>query len=353
MKERKIYKVKIMFNDMVKNCDELDLIVEKLSEYPLTQSKIEEEMNEIKNPNDKIYVGNKIWKNVIGDDVAYDYRIISSLENIIDKANEETREQSTRDYLTGLFNRKHLNDELKTELASLYRNPKKKSSIMMFDIDYFKKFNDNYGHNAGDNVLTMLSDIVSGSIRDSDTCSRYGGEEFVVLFPDTCQKNALDVAYKINERIANTKMSFADENGNGHAKSVTISSGVVEIDNKNPIWLLYGEGGRQLVESYVNEDSDLNEKLKDYFDRYFIYRKSGTKRITPLKKNTLKNVREIGDFLKANVAGKINMSKDSVAKYAISYVVEQADKLLYHTKNNGRNNVAYMENDSIKMLNKN
>lgn len=337
---------------MKKSYKGLDMVVEKLSGGYVTSSSMKEKMESLNNPNDIIYVGIRILKNMSSGNTIYDLKTVSFLENIIDKANEETRDLSTKDHLTGLFNRRYLDSELKMELASAYRNPSDKLSIMMFDIDYFKKFNNDYGHNAGDDVLVTLSDIVSKDIRNSGPSIRYGGDEFVVLLPTTNQSDALKVAQRLNENIANTEITFTDKNENKHKKTITISAGVTEINDENPIWLLYGENGRQLVEGYVNDNPNLIEELKNYLNGYSITRKSGTKRKTPTIKNTFRNVREIGDFLKFNIPEKnININKIPIEEYAMKYIIEQTDKLLYHVKNNGRNNIAYMENGSIKMIN--
>jgi len=134
---------------------------------------------------------------------------------------ERLRIQSIRDGLTGLFNRRYLDETLPREIHRAERS-QRPISVLMFDIDGFKKFNDTYGHDAGDIVLKRIAETVLANIRSSDIACRYGGEEFTIVLPDT----SLDVAYTRGEtlREAASKMSI-QHNGRdlGH---VTISLGV-------------------------------------------------------------------------------------------------------------------------------
>jgi len=97
---------------------------------------------------------------------------------------ERLREQATRDPLTGLFNRRYLEDSLDREL---HRATRKQSalSIVMLDLDHFKQFNDTFGHDAGDLLLRELGKVLRTVLRQSDISCRYGGEEFVLVFPDS------------------------------------------------------------------------------------------------------------------------------------------------------------------------
>ena len=97
---------------------------------------------------------------------------------------EKLREQATCDPLTGLFNRRYLEDSLTRELhrAQRLHSP---LSVVMIDLDHFKKFNDSYGHDAGDLLLRELGKALRAGLRQSDISCRYGGEEFVLVFPDS------------------------------------------------------------------------------------------------------------------------------------------------------------------------
>lgn len=92
------------------------------------------------------------------------------------------QEQATRDGLTGLYNRRYCDETLERELARCGRDGHE-LSILMIDLDHFKKINDSYGHQAGDDVLRILASLLEEQVRASDVACRYGGEEFLVLLP--------------------------------------------------------------------------------------------------------------------------------------------------------------------------
>ncbi len=100
----------------------------------------------------------------------------------IHELQKQLREQVMRDPLTGMYNRRFLDDALQAEVARAVRE-REPLSLMMLDIDHFKRVNDNHGHQAGDEVLKMLAGILRGEARRTDVACRYGGEEFVLLLP--------------------------------------------------------------------------------------------------------------------------------------------------------------------------
>ncbi len=103
------------------------------------------------------------------------------------KANSRLKEQAVKDGLTNLYNHRYFQEMLEKQLAysTRYRHP---VSLVIFDIDYFKKINDTYGHPVGDLVLVNLARTVTGLVRTTDIIARYGGEEFAVILPDTDRK---------------------------------------------------------------------------------------------------------------------------------------------------------------------
>ncbi|MFC1911121.1 diguanylate cyclase [Chloroflexota bacterium] len=111
-------------------------------------------------------------------------------------------EQKSRiDELTGLFNRRHFEERLKEEIArhSRYGDP---FSVFIIDLDNFKTYNDVYGHPAGDTLLGQIGDIIKNSVRDADQAFRYGGDEFVVILPQTARGDAHVVAERVRRQIA-------------------------------------------------------------------------------------------------------------------------------------------------------
>jgi diguanylate cyclase (GGDEF)-like protein len=108
-----------------------------------------------------------------------------------------------RDGLTGLYNRRYLEDALIRELHRAERGAKP-VSVVMIDIDHFKQFNDNFGHDAGDFVLSALARAIAKSIRPSDIACRYGGEELAIVLPDASLECAQERIAQIRVAIRNT-----------------------------------------------------------------------------------------------------------------------------------------------------
>jgi diguanylate cyclase (GGDEF)-like protein len=138
----------------------------------------------------------------------------------IEQEKEHFREQASTDALTGLFNRKRFDELLAIELqrAARYQMP---LSLIIFDIDHFKKINDTLGHQAGDTVLEKLAGLISESIREVDILARWGGEEFMLLTPN-CD---MDSACLLAERLRLMIERFDFKN----VGSVTCSFGIAEF----------------------------------------------------------------------------------------------------------------------------
>ena len=131
--------------------------------------------------------------------------------------------QALRDTLTGLPNRNAYNERLETELArwKRYRSP---LSLIVWDIDHFKSINDNYGHKAGDKVLQLIAKLLSEHSRVTDFISRFGGEEFTMLLPNTDRQSALILANQLRQTVEKTGF-----NASGTSVAITISCGITEF----------------------------------------------------------------------------------------------------------------------------
>lgn len=128
-------------------------------------------------------------------------------ENEVHLLQTQLREQAIRDPLTGLFNRRYLDEAIDRELARAERSGQP-LSIVMGDIDNFKSINDTYGHLAGDEVLRVLGNQMKSNSRSSDIICRYGGEEFLLVLPDTDQENARDRAERLRAAFANAAIPY-------------------------------------------------------------------------------------------------------------------------------------------------
>ncbi len=135
------------------------------------------------------------------------------------------RNQAVTDNLTGLYNRRYLIETL-TNYMALARRNQSRLSVIMIDIDHFKKFNDEYGHATGDAVLKIVGKTAKSCLRDSDIIGRYGGEEFIVILPDSSLTEASEVAEKLRRAVAETDYS---EWKLGNIPAITVSLGISEF----------------------------------------------------------------------------------------------------------------------------
>ena len=140
---------------------------------------------------------------------------------------EETKSLSLHDPLTGLANRNLMNFELDKNFARARRNGSP-ISLVMLDLDYFKAFNDSFGHAAGDRLLQDISTVITSTIREIDVAVRYGGEEFLVVLPDTDREAASEVAERIRTFVADAAFCYSEEQPPEH---ITISLGVATLDD--------------------------------------------------------------------------------------------------------------------------
>ena len=135
-------------------------------------------------------------------------------------------EMNMKDGLTGVFNRRFMEAKLEEECKRSMRYGCH-FSVIMFDIDYFKKVNDEYGHQCGDLILKLISSRIAGIIRDVDYLARYGGEEFCCLLPETDINAALQVAERFRVSVMELESDFE-----GATVKVTISLGVAALNEK-------------------------------------------------------------------------------------------------------------------------
>lgn len=172
----------------------------------------------------------------------------------LDKANvySEMLKNATMDALTGLNNRRQFEARLKEQYAIANRQDSPLCAIMT-DIDFFKKFNDNYGHSVGDVVLKSTANIIKSVLREYDIPSRYGGEEFCILLPNTSINEAQIVAERLRVAVENSKLDVKSEKTqqNEHI-SVTISVGLAQLDVRDMPEDLYMKADKALYDAKEN-----------------------------------------------------------------------------------------------------
>lgn len=154
-------------------------------------------------------------------------RQLTKIAKISDRMQTDTRQMaqalhaaSQTDPLTELPNRRHMVDRLEAELCRIGRNGGG-FALIMLDIDHFKEVNDAFGHAAGDHVLVETAGLLRRNLRGHDLCARWGGEEFLILLPDTDQVPAEAVAEKLRGLIAHHPITHQ-----GRSIAVTLSLGV-------------------------------------------------------------------------------------------------------------------------------
>lgn len=159
---------------------------------------------------DFIKIGRTIFKFLSGNNIENAYH-------------EEIYRLTTVDGLTQIYNKRYFLETLEREISRAQRYHRD-LSLIMFDIDHFKKVNDTYGHLAGDSVLKQLASVLKSRIRREDIMARYGGEEFAVILPEIGSVNAQTFAEKVRRIVEKTAFKFED-----HQIPVTVSIGVAAV----------------------------------------------------------------------------------------------------------------------------
>jgi diguanylate cyclase len=150
---------------------------------------------------------------------------IMLLENELNDANKESRE----DFLTHVYNKRALEEKMR-EMDSSFRRYGRDFSLLFIDIDYFKKINDTYGHDAGDRVLQVFAKVLKRESRDLDFVARFGGEEFVMLLPETTNEGAKQFAGKLRLILQKNRFIYKDQR-----IKLTISGGICQRSDAESI----------------------------------------------------------------------------------------------------------------------
>jgi len=153
---------------------------------------------------------------------------------VFDKQSERLKKLAITDSLTGAYNRRHLN-EMAAQLLETNRRHGRLATMLLLDVDKFKEVNDDLGHTAGDHALVELVRVIKSRIRRVDHIYRYGGEEFVVMLPETTGVEAIKVAEDIRATIEQAIIV--------PGRVVTISGGLCELPTEGDVdtWLRYGD----------------------------------------------------------------------------------------------------------------
>ncbi|WP_424688633.1 MAG: diguanylate cyclase [Halarcobacter ebronensis] len=157
----------------------------------------------------------------------YDKTALREINLKLERANKELIDLTNKDYLTKVYNRRYFNEYSEKALELAKRN-KQDISIIAIDIDRFKKINDTYGHNVGDEVLIEVANIFKNSIRKSDIVARFGGEEFIILLINAKVDEATAIAEKMRVKIEDTIINVDD-----NEVDITSSFGVATVNQES------------------------------------------------------------------------------------------------------------------------
>ncbi|MBV9865867.1 MAG: biofilm regulation diguanylate cyclase SiaD [Abitibacteriaceae bacterium] len=149
-------------------------------------------------------------------------RISDHYQKMLQETNEALKVASSQDPLTGLPNRRLMMERLKSEAALVARN-KSPFSLALLDIDHFKRINDEYGHDIGDAALTSTARALCAGVRAYDFCARWGGEEFMVLLPETSGESAMEISSRVCMSVSTLQHSSLPAD-----KRISVSIGVAE-----------------------------------------------------------------------------------------------------------------------------
>ncbi|MDP5136939.1 sensor domain-containing diguanylate cyclase [Rheinheimera baltica] len=156
--------------------------------------------------------------------IIYDVTDVAVSRIELESMNGRLKQLTKTDFLTQLFNRGHWEENLMREFKRLKRYPHK-STLLMCDIDHFKRINDTYGHAAGDVVIQSIADAVRKNLRTTDIAGRYGGEEYAILLVDTPIEQAAILAERLRQSVESLTINYNDK-----ALKVTLSLGLAEFN---------------------------------------------------------------------------------------------------------------------------
>lgn len=155
--------------------------------------------------------------------IIYDVTDVAVSRLELESMNGQLQRLSKTDFLTQLFNRGHWEENLIQEYKRLQRYQQHHSTLVMCDIDHFKRVNDTYGHAAGDLVIQLIAEAVRSNLRATDIAGRYGGEEYALLLVDTTAEQAVCLAERLRQSVEKLVIPY-----HNHKLKVTLSLGLAE-----------------------------------------------------------------------------------------------------------------------------
>lgn len=153
------------------------------------------------------------------EELSENHKALQSYTRQIEELNAQLEHMAITDDLTELFNYRYFQSRLEQEI---HRHEKKSLALLMLDLDWFKQVNDRFGHEEGNRVLVEFSNLLQANVREGDIVTRYGGEEFAIILPETGKGGALQVAERIRQALEEHEFTFAG----GETMKLTASIGI-------------------------------------------------------------------------------------------------------------------------------
>jgi diguanylate cyclase (GGDEF)-like protein len=183
---------------------------------------------DLNSTNGTYFNGNRITRHLLrdGDKVQIGSTTIlkfSFQDSLEESFHQNQYDQAIRDGLTGVFNKRHFLSKMKEEFAYAIRH-NEATSLILFDLDHFKKVNDTHGHQAGDMVLKQLAEVILKNLREEDILARYGGEEFAIILRNQNEQRAYVAAERLRRAVETHKFIWE-----GQRITVTISLGIATL----------------------------------------------------------------------------------------------------------------------------
>ena len=208
------------------------------------------------------------------EDAGLERKYIDELADIFstkDLEKMEAEEERWTDSLTGLRNKNAYTEEV-PQLLGIEKRLNNDCSLLVVDFDHFKRVNDEYGHDAGDEVLKKIAGLLKKNIRSSDVIYRFGGEEFVIFLPSTVSANAVWVAEKIRAEVERAEIVVANAKGKEVKLKKTVSIGCAGTDQLEDWGKYKGDDADKFVkEMFDTADMSVDNSKKQGRNRVTVY----------------------------------------------------------------------------------
>lgn len=239
-----IFFLKLEFKNLKELTEHVLLYDPKLNNFPLKSSKKKDEVSHIRNAIISMVQKISSYTELLDNTNALLEEKVKQRTLELEQSNRELKLLASVDPLTNLYNRRYFTNTSEQILEIAKRN-KAELSLIMLDIDHFKNINDTYGHQSGDEVISFIASVLIELTRKSDIACRFGGEEFIVLFPHTSLDGAYAIAEKIRMKIEKTAIQTQAK----ESLLITVSIGVSTFSSESDMESLIHKADKAMYEA--------------------------------------------------------------------------------------------------------